>query len=290
MINWPDSLIDELAARRCVIFIGSGTSASATIKGPNNETISPPTWDRLLEILLEKCHEDQDGSKEKANELLQNQKYLDCAELIRHNCMQPADYNRSIESIFSGYNPTEIHKAVLSLDQKIVFTTNFDRIYEHLCLRDEGRDGYVALNYYDDGLIARMRSPKRIIVKVHGCAGTPEHTILTKSDFFKARSKYPGFFSALESIFLTHTILFIGYSVNDPEIQLILENNIITYPSDNPHYATMSKGMHRTMIAAFKKTNNISVLEYDSADNHIQLVESLKELCVQVEDRRQYQG
>lgn len=98
------------------------------------------------------------------------------------------------------------------------------------------------------------------------------------------------FFSALESIFLTHTILFIGYSVNDPEIQLILENNIITYPSDNPHYATMSKGMHRTMIAAFKKTNNISVLEYDSADNHIQLVESLKELCVQVEDRRQYQG
>lgn len=99
--------------------------------------------------------------------------------------MQPADYNRSIESIFSGYNPTEIHKAVLSLDQKIVFTTNFDRIYEHLCLRDEGRDGYVALNYYDDGLIARMRSPKRIIVKVHGCAGTPEHTILTKSDFSK---------------------------------------------------------------------------------------------------------
>lgn len=33
MINWPDSLIDELAARRCVIFIGSGTSASATKKG-----------------------------------------------------------------------------------------------------------------------------------------------------------------------------------------------------------------------------------------------------------------
>ncbi|EEO8188053.1 hypothetical protein G7D93_003725 [Salmonella enterica] len=65
MINWPDSLIDELAARRCVIFIGSGTSASATKKGPNNETISPPTWDRLLEILLEKCHEDQDGSKKK---------------------------------------------------------------------------------------------------------------------------------------------------------------------------------------------------------------------------------
>lgn len=29
MINWPDSLVDELASRRCVIFIGSGASASA---------------------------------------------------------------------------------------------------------------------------------------------------------------------------------------------------------------------------------------------------------------------
>lgn len=290
MINWPDSLIDELAARRCVIFIGSGASASATKKGANDEIISPPTWDKLLKILIDKCHEDKEGSKTKALELLSSEKYLDCAELIRHHCMQPADYNKNIESIFSGYNPTEIHKAVLNLDQKVVVTTNFDRIYEHLCLRGDGRDGYIVLNYYDNGLIARMRSPKRIIVKAHGCAGTPEHTILTKSDFFKARSDYPGFFSSLESIFLTHTILFIGYSVNDPEIQLILENNIITYPSENPHYATTSMGMHRTMIAAFKKTNNISMLEYDPINDHIELVESLNDLCAQVEERRQFQG
>ncbi|ELQ6142579.1 hypothetical protein FZI32_21375 [Cronobacter sakazakii] len=290
MINWPDSLIDELAARRCVIFIGSGASASASKKGPNDVTLHPPTWDKLLESLIEKCPDDQEGSKAKAIELLEAQKYLDCAELVRHHCMQPADYNKNIESIFSGYNPTEIHKAVLNLDQKVVVTTNFDRIYEHLCLRGEARDGYIVLNYYDDGLIARMRSPKRIIIKAHGCAGTPERTILTKSDFFKARSDYPGFFSSLESIFLTHTILFIGYSVNDPEIQLILENNIITYPSDNPHYATTSKGMHRTMIAAFKKTNNIAMLEYDPQDNHIELVDSLNELCGEVEERRQLQG
>lgn len=290
MINWPDSLIDELAARRCVIFIGSGASAGATKNGPNGEPIHPPTWDKLLQILLDKCHEDQEGSKTKAQDLLDSKNFLDCAELIRHHCMQSADYNRNIESIFSGYNPTEIHNAVLKLDQKIVVTTNFDRIYEHLCLRDEGRDGYVVLNYYNEGLIARMRSPKRIIVKAHGCASTPERTILTKSDFFKARSEHLGFFSSLESIFLTHTILFIGYSVNDPEIQLILENNIITYPSDNPHYATTPQGMHRTMISAFKKTNNISMLEYDSHDNHIELVESLNELCEQVDERRQFQA
>ncbi|MHB2054675.1 SIR2 family protein [Pantoea dispersa] len=285
MINWPESLIEELAARRCVIFIGSGASASAK-KEVDGTEVSPPTWSGLLEALLEKCHDDEKGSKAIAEQLLKSEKFLECAEIIKHSGITPGDYNKNIESIFSGYSATEIHKSVERLDQKVVVTTNFDRIYEYHCMQGQARDGYSVVNYYDEGLIARLRSPKRLIIKAHGCAGTPERTILTKSDFFNARSRYLGFFTALESIFLTHTILFVGYSVNDPEIQLILENNIITYPSSNPHYATNPKGMHDATILAFKKTNNIVVLPYDKKDNHIELSDSLEQLCDLVEEER----
>ncbi|MDU1653188.1 MAG: SIR2 family protein [Leclercia adecarboxylata] len=285
MIQWPDSLIDELAARRCVIFLGSGASAPAT-KLVEDVLVHPPTWAGLLKILLEKCPNDSHGSKENAELLLEKENYLDCAEIIRKSCLPRAEYNRCISQTFSGYEATEIHKAVESLDQKVVITTNFDCLYENYCRQGQGRDGYAILRYYDGGLIARMRSPTRLIIKAHGCTSEPERTILTKSDFFNARSEHKGFFDALESIFLTHTILFIGYSINDPEIQLILENNIITYPSSNPHYATMPQGSHSSILSAFKTTNNIDILEYDSVNNHIELLECLTDLCTQVEERR----
>lgn len=285
MINWPESLIDELASRRCVIFLGSGASAPAQ-KNEGGKLISPPTWSGLLKKLLTLCPNDANGSKANAQTLLDSEKYLDCAEIIRNECLPTAEYNRCISRIFSGYEPTDIHKAVEILDQKVVVTTNFDCLYENLCRQGEGRDGYSVIRYYDGGLIARMRSPSRLIIKAHGCTSEPERTVLTKSDFFEARSENKGFFDALESIFLTHTILFLGYSVNDPEIQLILENNIITYPSANPHYATMARGSHRSVINAFKKTNNIDILEYDDANNHAELLESLLILCEIVEERR----
>ena len=285
MIQWPDSLIDELAARRCVIFLGSGASAPAQ-KLVRDVLVRPPTWAGLLKILLEKCPADPQGSKDNAERLLKKENYLDCAEIIRKTCLPTAEYNRCITQTFSGYEATDIHKAVETLDKKVVITTNFDCLYENHCRQGEGRDGYAILRYYDGGLIARMRSPTRLIIKAHGCTSEPERTILTKSDFFNARSEHKGFFDALESIFLTHTILFIGYSINDPEIQLILENNIITYPSSNPHYATMPQGAHSSILSAFKTTNNIDILEYDSANNHAELLECLKELCVQVEERR----
>lgn len=71
MINWPDSLIDELASRRCVIFIGSGASASAKKRNGEND-ISPPTWAGLLKLLLERSPEDAIGSKKMQNYFLKN--------------------------------------------------------------------------------------------------------------------------------------------------------------------------------------------------------------------------
>jgi hypothetical protein len=45
MIIWPKSLVREIAARRCVFFLGAGVSASATDKDGNR----PRTWAEFLE-------------------------------------------------------------------------------------------------------------------------------------------------------------------------------------------------------------------------------------------------
>jgi len=145
------------------------------------------------------------------------------------------------------------------------------------------------MNYYDQGLINRLRSPTRVIVKVHGCGTTPECTILSKSAFFKSRSTAPAFFKSIESLFLTYTLLFLGYSVGDPDIQLLLENSTITASSEHPHYALMPRGLNTAIRAAFRPTYNIEILEFDPANTFAEFIPCLQELAARVNETRRIQ-
>lgn len=284
MISWPESLVIELAARRCIIFLGAGCSAGAT--RPDRLTDRPPTWAKFLSILHQRSNRGDVNDRNKALELLQREQYLESAEILRAECLYAADYGHIVIDTFEKYRPTEIHRAIESLDQKIVVTTNYDTLYENHCMQGDGAYGYVVLNYHEDGLVARLRSPKRLIIKVHGSITVPERTVLSKSDYFRARAQYSGFFKTLGSLFLTHTLLFIGYSVTDPDIQLLLENATITAPSDHPHYATMAAGLHPALKAAFRRTFNIEILEFDPANDYEQFLTSLNDLTAKVEEAR----
>ncbi len=284
MINWPESLTIELAARRCIIFIGAGCSAGAA--RPDRLGYTPPTWAKFLGILHQRSNRGDIQDRNKALELLDREQYLESAEILRASCLYPADYSHILIDTFEKYRPTDIHRAIESIDQKIVVTTNYDTLYENHCMQGDGAYGYAPLNYYDQGLVARLRSPKRLIIKVHGSIAVPERTVLSRSDYFKSRAEYPGFFMTLGSLFLTHTLLFLGYSVSDPDIQLLLENAAITAPSDHPHYASMAAGLHPALKAAFRRTFNIEILEFDPADNYEQFLTSLNELAARVEEAR----
>ncbi len=287
MVNWPESLVIELAARRCVLFLGAGASASATRF--DSSTAHPPSWPSFLRILYDRSNRASAADLQVALDLLENKQYLESAEILRSTGLYAADYNRLIGTTFERYRPTEVHRVIEVLDQKIVVTTNFDTLYEDHCRQGDASHGYSVIHYYDDGLVARMRSPKRLILKVHGSVTVPEKTVLSKSDYFKARASYSGFYKTLESLFLTHTLLFIGYSVTDPDIQLLLENTTITAPSDHPHYALMAQGLHPALRNAFKRTYNIEILEFDPANNYEQFLISLQDLADNVQEMRDVQ-
>lgn len=287
MVNWPQSLVIELAARRCILFLGAGCSAAAT--RPEAPDQHPPRWAELLQILYSSSNRGEQADREKARELLESEQYLECAEILRSTCLHPADYDRLLRTTFERYRPTELHRIIEQLDQKVVVTTNFDTLYENHCRQGDATHGYAVLNYYDKGLINRMRSPTRVIVKAHGCVTAPERTVLSKSDFFKARAEHAAFFRTLESLFLTHTLLFIGYTVRDPDIQLLLENSTITALSEHPHYAVMARGLHPAIRAAFLRTYNIEILEFNPAADYGELLESLKQLVIRVDEVRDVQ-
>lgn len=43
MINWPEALVEAIARRRCVLFLGSGISANSK----NSSGKRPATWENF---------------------------------------------------------------------------------------------------------------------------------------------------------------------------------------------------------------------------------------------------
>lgn len=280
MINWPTSLVDELAAKRAIVFIGAGISSSA--QAPDGTR--PPTWKALLLDAKDVFIADPE-EKAYIDQLINKDLLLDAAEVIFDSVGQP-DRRTYFTGKFAvpNFNPSEFHKVIQDINAKTVITTNYDQIYEVQCGALRAGKGYAVRTYVDSNMLNDIRSKDNLIVKAHGCINKTESIVLTRSDYFKIKRDNSYFYHILDSLLMINTVVFIGCSMNDPDIQLILENTNIAAYSDHPHYALLPKGRHRALVNAMERTYNIKTLEYDHADgdDHIQLLESLKDLSEQV--------
>lgn len=277
-MNWPNALITELASRRCIVFIGSGASAGClSLDG----TKSPPTWSIFLQSLINLMADKTDLPI--IEDYINKEKYLEAAEIIKKN-ISPADFSAFIraELVTPKYKPSKIHEAILDIDPKVVITTNYDDIYDSYCRLGAAQEGYNFSKYYESHIISDLRSPVRLIIKAHGCISDASQIILTKSEYFHARQMFSGFYKVLDSLFLTHTILFLGYSLTDPDIQLTLENVNIAAPSAHPHYFVTGNNINPAIKMANKRAYNIEFIEYTAGDfaelnnGLLELAESVK--------------
>ncbi len=277
-MHWPKALITELAARRCIIFLGSGASAGCIAQDSQKR---PPTWNAFLRSLIQLIP-NLDSNETVINGLIESGKYLEAAEII-YELVPKADYTRFIreELDVPRYSPSKIHESVMELDPKIVITTNYDKIYDNYCTIGIAEEGYNVSKYYDDHLIADLRSPVRIIIKAHGCVSDASKIVLTKSQYFKARKDFSNFYKILDALFLSHTILFIGYSLSDPDIQLVLENANITAPTVHPHYFVIGNSLHPVIKRANQTSYNLEFIEFTEG-NFSELEEGLSELVEEV--------
>lgn len=286
MIEWPKILVEELAAKRAIIFMGAGISAGC--KSTVGDETTPPKWS----VLLEKARDSfiNDAAEIKLiTALINAEQLLDAAEVI-FSKVTSAQKRTFFNDIFAmpRYAPSELHQIIQKINPKILITTNYDQIYEEQCDALRAGRGFIIHKYYDDKLLNSVRFRDNIIIKAHGCILDTSKIILTRSDYFRMKSEHSDFYNILNSLLTVHTVLFVGCGMSDPDIQLILENTNIAASSDHPHYAVMSKGKHPSLIKAMQKSYNLHILEYEVGENHDHsaLVESLQELQSQVDSLR----
>lgn len=263
MIAWGDALIKELSARRCIVFTGAGVSAGCQSTVGNRR---PPKWDELLTELAGKIR-NQDEVRTLSEQLISEKKFLDAAEVIV-SALNHADYVDAMRQIFDipRYQQSPLHEAILRIDPKVLITTNYDTVYDRYCQQGQAAEGYNVFKYTDHHLVGQLRSPIRCVIKAHGCITDPDSIVLTRSSYFSAKQKNPHFFRTLDALFLTHTIIFIGYSLGDPDIQIALENANISAPSSHKHYFVTGSGTPHSLKKAAERTYNLEFIEYESGN------------------------
>ena len=253
----------------------------------------PPGWRRLLENLSERLA--KSDAKNLANFLINKEKYLDAAEVIRTN-ISAGEYASELKASFvtASYQPSSAHRYIIKIAPKIFATTNFDTLMETALVDFSGLDSFTQFDHSTSGLNDAIRSPDTILLKMHGCAKRPVGTILGRSDYFRLRQQYSPFFELVTSIYKVNTVLFIGCGFEDPDINLILENIKISQPSvTHPNYALLGSKSYGTKMASLLKSQyNIEVVIYEQSDenDHEMFPDALKELFNEVSATRAKHG
>lgn len=281
MISWPRSLVREIAARRAVFFTGAGVSASAR----DARGGAPKTWGAFLadatELVCDKA------KKRVIKRRVQQGKYLVALQGIRDEC-NVAEYRDLLNRNFNNpaFQPSDLHSCILDLDVRIIVTTNFDKIYETYYASVGAAPGaFKTVNYYSSDLVDEIRSDTRLVIKAHGSIDDISRIVFTRAEYHNAKREFAKFYGVLKAIFLTHTAVFIGCGMEDPDVVLLLEDVRITGSAERPHYALIKKKSQDVVsIADWKKTYNIHPLEY--GPSHDDLVTDLRELQRQVEAER----
>ena len=280
---WPRPLVKDIARRRSVVVIGSGVSRHAT---GNDGVTKPPVWKQFL---LE-----AGGKIGRADQTEHIFRAIEQGDLL-HACewlklRYDEEWTRFLRSKFyePRYCAGKLHELIAMLDSRIVFSLNFDDIYENKA-REVNENSLFLKHYYDADVCEFLRGDDRYVVKVHGNLSSPATLIFTQQDYAQARVKYSLFYSAFDAALMTHSFVFIGCGYSDPDVNLLLENQAFrAYPdTGNPHYFVTSAEISDDLKQSLRKNRNLKTLAYDKVDErHSGLITAVDDLRQRVDEER----
>jgi len=198
-------LATAIRDRRAILFVGSGVSASLGI----------PTWSGLVaEIARELGYEPDVFASLGAS-------YLTVAEFYElrmggiGKLRSWMDRKWTVDD--AKLKASRVHNLIIDLNFPIIYTTNYDRFIE---------DSY-QLHGVDFHKVVGLRDLIDIghgtqIVKLHGDFDDDSSLVISESDYFERLNFESPLDIRLRADVLGKTILFIGYSLTDINVRLLL--------------------------------------------------------------------
>ncbi len=274
-------LVDDLARSRAVIFLGSGVSSSAiTASGARFKG-----WNEFLDSAADRA---SPTVTDQVKKLVSAGDYLLACELLKIDLAD--EWDNLVQGEYGqAAEPSPLHEAIAKLDPRIIITTNFDKLIENSWIVKLGSaDRYptVLSSLEEDAFRSLRNHDSRYLIKIHGTVDKPNGIVFAKSQYQQKAFSNWQYSSFLENILLNYTVLFIGFSMNDPAINSIIEGYTYRFPKCRPHYAFQPGPVEPNIAEMSKRLRKLTLIQYDPRDNHAALPRMLQELQSLVEARR----
>ena len=202
--QWPNS--------RAAVMVGAGLSLNA--KPSPSALKSFPTWRQLSRAMFDEIYPANSGRTEDPNserlELFAGKTALRLAseyEATFRTQGLNAFLRKNVPD--STHEPGEIHRLLLQLPWKDVFTTNYDTLLERTEFTEKA---YHLVTKAGDLSIAK--SPR--IIKLHGSFDSSTRFIITEEDYRTYPKRYAPFVNTVRQSLLENALVLIGFSGDDP--------------------------------------------------------------------------
>ncbi|PEL75429.1 hypothetical protein CN603_13170 [Bacillus toyonensis] len=234
--------IEELLAKHLnkistapFLFIGSGFS---------RRYLDLPSWDGLLEQFSDLVPRSYDYYLSTANKDLPEVARLIAQDF--HPIWWDDDKYQSSRLDFKGKintieSPLKIEISQYLRDVKYEYGKDENNDREIDALKQVVIDGIITTNWdtfleqvFSDSDIKTYIGQKELLFsqpfevnelyKIHGCSTQHESLVLTSNDYALFNQKNPYLAAKLLTIFIEHPVIFLGYSISDPNIQQILDS------------------------------------------------------------------
>lgn len=248
-----------------VLFAGAGVSMRAGL----------PDWRSLLILLAEGVRSQSPLLANAMRESIAQDKLAKAADLWA--LVDEVPIGDRLGTLISALEQYDAHplRDLASLPFRSFLTTNFDRaLLDAVALaRGSAPRDY---RYGDKSLAEAVWEKQLYIARVHGCVESPAEIVLSGTQFDRLLQN-DVYIELLTRTFTNKAVLFLGFSFYDPAIRHVLELIDKRFGASAPgrHVAIIPSGLNNFLQKAARL--NIAVVEYDTANCHAALWDSIAE-------------
>lgn len=234
---------------KLVVFVGAGVSANSNL----------PSWSLLIKEFADELGVKYESDNNSIDYYLKIPQYyyLERGQKEYYDLI-----DRKINSVQG--RPNDINRIIFELNPSTIITTNFDELLE-MTVKEQGL--FYTTIKQDKDLPYCIND--KLIIKMHG-DGNLKNIVLKEDDYLNYSSKFPLIENYIKGLFSTKTVLFVGYSAEDPDFKLIFNLVKGQLGGDfQPAYLLDINKQNERLEFNYYKNRGINILYYSDISRKI---------------------
>jgi len=173
------------------------------------------------------------------------------------------EYLEFLNSVFGKhYDTNAIDELIVALEPEHIITTNYDHLIEDV--KNPSISNYTVIKSNND-LLEKGRHGRKYIIKMHGDIDDLDNIVLKEDDYLTYSLNHELLEIYIKSILIDKTILFVGYSLGDNNLKLIM--SYINYFANTlkierpPHYLAVNKIDHEVRETQYWLNKGVELVD-----------------------------